>query len=91
MDHVVNRETAAMKGFSSQSCSIADEMEDVCSHLRQLLYAANDYMQDQSGQEALSIVAELVEETMAMADSMRCLAQRIKRSAELLEESDQLL
>ena len=80
-----------MKSFSSESYNIANEMEDVCSHLRQMLYDANSYMQDASGQEAISIVEELVEDTSVAVSFMRSLADQIKKSAELLEESDTLL
>lgn len=80
-----------MKSFSSESYNIANEMEDVCSHLRQMLYDANSYMQDASGQEAISIVEELIEDTSVAVSFMRSLADQIKKSAELLEESDTLL
>lgn len=91
MNHIVNRESEAMKSFSSESYNIANEMEDVCSHLRQMLYDANSYMQDASGQEAISIVEELAEDTMVIVSFMRSLADQIKKSADLLEESDTLL
>ncbi len=91
MDHMVNRESIAMKAFAAQTQEIADSMEDVCSHLRQLLQDANDYMQDESGQEALSIVEELIEDTSKTTVQMRTLANQVKRSADLLEESDTLL
>ena len=80
-----------MRSFASASFSIANELEDVCSHLKQELYAANSYMQDSSGQEAISIVSELAEETMVAVNFVRTLAGRIQKSAELLEESDALL
>lgn len=80
-----------MKSFSSESYNIANEMEDVCSHLRQMLYDANSYIQDASGQEAISIVEELIEDTSVAVSFMRSLADQIKKSAELLEESDTLL
>mgnify|MGYP005790240869 FL=1 len=91
MDHTVNRENIAMKAFATQSQDIADGMEDVCSHLRQLLQDANDYMQDESGQEALSIIEELIEDISKTTVQMRTLANQVKRSADLLEESDTLL
>lgn len=91
MDHIVNRESTRMRSFASESYDIASELENVCSHLKQELYSANSYMQDNSGQEAISIVSELVEETMVAVSFMRLLAGQIKRSAELLEESDKLL
>ena len=91
MDHIVNRESVSMRSFASASFSIANELEDVCSHLKQELYAANSYMQDSSGQEAISIVSELAEETMVAVNFVRTLAGRIQKSAELLEESDALL
>lgn len=91
MDHIVNRESVGMRTFSSESCNIADELEDVCSHLKQELYTANSYMQDGSGQEAIAIVSDLVEDTMVAVSFIRSLAEKIKKSAELLEESDTLL
>lgn len=91
MDHIVNRESVGMRSFVCESYNIANELEDVCSHLKQELYAANSYMQDSSGQEAISIVSELVEETMVAVSFVRTLADQIKKSAELLEESDALL
>ena len=91
MNHIVNRESVAMKIFSSESYNIANEMEDVCSNLRQMLYDANSYMQDASGQEAISIVEELIEDTSVAVSFIRSLADQIKKSAELLEESDTLL
>jgi len=80
-----------MKTFSSEFYNIANEMEDVCSNLKQMLYDANSYMQDESGQEAISIVEELVIGTSVAVSYMRSLADQIKKSAELLEESDALL
>lgn len=91
MNHIVDRESVAMKTFSSEAYNIASEMEDVCSHLRQMLYDANSYMQDHSGQEAISIVEELVEDTSVVLSFIRSLANQIKKSAELLEESNMLL
>ena len=91
MNHIVNRESVAMKTFSSEFYNIANEMEDVCSNLKQMLYDANSYMQDESGQEAISIVEELVIGTSVAVSYMRSLADQIKKSAELLEESDALL
>lgn len=91
MDYIVNRESIGMKLFSSETYNIADEMEAVCAHLQELLYDANDYMQDKSAQEALSIVQELVEETTIAVSAMRIISDKIKKSAELLEESDTLL
>lgn len=80
-----------MRSFASESYNIANELADVCSRLRQELYNANSYMQDSSGQEAISIVSELVEETMVAVSFIQSLAERINKSAELLEESDALL
>lgn len=91
MNHIVNRESVGMKTFSSQSYNIANEMEDVCSHLKQMLYDANDYMQDASGQAAIAIIEELVEESTVAVGVIRALADRIQKSAELLEESNTLL
>lgn len=91
MDHIVNRESVGMRTFSSEAVNIAEEMENVCSQLKQELYTANSYMQDGSGQEAISIVSDLVEETMGVVNYMRLLSAKIRRSAELLEESDTLL
>lgn len=91
MDHIVNRESIGMRAYASESYNIANELEDVCSRLKQELYAANSYMQDNSGQEAIAIVCELVEETMAAVNFVRALAAQIKKSAELLEESNTLL
>ena len=80
-----------MRAFSADSDEIAQELEGVCSRLRQLLNEADGYMQDDSGQKAISIVSELVEETTVTAGCIRSLAGRIQKSAELLEESDTLL
>lgn len=91
MDHIVNRESVGMRTYSSESCNIADELEDVCARLKQELYTANSYMQDGSGQEAIAIVNDLVEDTMVAVIFIRSLAEKIKKSAELLEESDTLL
>jgi len=91
MDHIVNRESVGMRTFSSEAVNIAEEMENVCSQLKQELYTANSYMQDGSGQEAISIVSDLVEETLGVVNYMRLLSAKIRRSAELLEESDTLL
>ena len=91
MDHIVNRESGAMKSFSSVSDGIADEMETVCTHLKQLISEAGSYMQDRSGQSAIRILEELVEETLQTMSRIRLLADRIKQSADLLEESDTLL
>lgn len=91
MNHIVNRESDAMKTFSSESYNVANEMEYVCSHLKQVLYDANCYMQDKSGQEAISIVEELIEDISVAVGFVRSLADQIKKSAELLEESDTLM
>ena len=91
MNYIVNRESVGMRTFSSASNAIANELEDVCSHLKQELYAANSYMQDGSGQAALEILSDLVEETMVAVNFIRTLADQIQLSAELLEESDTLL
>lgn len=91
MDYVVNRESSAMRTFASQADNISDEFERVSDHLRQLLFSAADYMQDQSGRDAISILEDLVEETRTAVNRMRTLAEQVNTSAELLEESDTLL
>ena len=91
MDHIVNRESVAMADFAARTREIAGEMEEVCAHLRRMLWDAGDYMQDASGREAIAIAEELTEDTAAAVDVMRTLAERIGRSAALLEESDRLL
>lgn len=91
MDHIVNRESAEMRSFSTEASVIANDLENVCSHLKHELYDANSYMQDRSGQDAITIVSELVEETELAVNYIRTLADKIKKSAVLLEESDDLL
>lgn len=91
MDHIVNRESAEMHFFSTEAFEIANDLENVCSHLKHELYDANGYMQDRSGQDAITIVSELVEETLLAVNYIRTLADKIKKSAVLLEESDDLL
>ena len=66
MNSIINRESIAMHAFADEAYNNASEFDDVCSRLKIELYEANDYMQDKSGQEALSIVSELIEETMNM-------------------------
>lgn len=91
MNRIVDRESNAMRSFASEACNIADALESVCSHLRQELSDASGCMQDDSGQNAIMIVHDLVEETVVAVSIIRSLSDRIRKSAELLEESDTLL
>ena len=80
-----------MHRFAFESYELANRFEDVCSRLKQKLYNASSYMQDDSGQEAISIVSDLIEETMTDVNRIRTIAERVNKSAELLEVSDSLL
>lgn len=91
MNHIVNRESIGMRTFATASYSITEELSDTCSILTQELYDAKRYMQDESGQEAISIVENLVQETLVATNYIRTLAENINKSAKLLEESDNLL
>lgn len=91
MNYTIDRESVAMKAFSSQAGYIADELDSVVSHLRQMLYQAEGHMKDESAQRALAIVEELVEETVVGVSIIRSTAEMIQKSADLLEQSDELL
>lgn len=80
-----------MRTFASESDNIANELESAAAHLKQLLYDAQEYMQDQSGQTAISIVEELIEETTVAVGFTRFLAEQMVKSAQLLEDSNTLL
>ena len=77
MNRIVDRESVAMKTFSTEVEDIACDMEPVASHLRQMLYEAEGYMQDESGKRAIWGV-----------NSMRWIADAVAKSADLLEQSD---
>jgi hypothetical protein len=91
MNHIVQRESVDMRTFASESCNIADELEATAAHLSNLLTDASAYMQDASGQEAISILEELIEQVTHAISDMRAIADRIAKSAALLEQSDTLL
>ena len=91
MNRIVDRESVAMKTFSTEVEDIACDMESVASHLRQMLYEAEGYMQDESGKRAILIIQELVEDTLVGVNSMRSIADAVAKSADLLEQSDSLL
>lgn len=91
MNHLIHRESLGMKQFSSESCNIASELEDICAHLRQVVCNARSYIQDQSGMEAISVVEELLKDTTVAVGTIHVLANQIEKSAILIEESDTLL
>ena len=91
MNHIIHRESEGMRLFATESSNIADELEVVCSSLKQEISIASGYMQDSNAQDALSVISDLIEETMGSMSRIRMLASQIRKSAVLLEESDTLL
>ena len=91
MNLTVNRETDAMRHFSSEAYALADEMDDIASRMTQLVYDASDHMQDNSGREAISIIEELIEEIRISAAKLYDIGKRVQASAVLLEEADTML
>ena len=85
MNHIVKRESSAMRTFKAEVYEISNETEDIASHLKKLLAQASDNMRDQTGQSAIAIVCELIEETVEATEALKSIA------AEILEESDLIL
>ena len=91
MNHIVKRESSAMRTFKAEVYEISNETEDIASHLKKLLAQASDNMRDQTGQSAIAIVCELIEETVEATEALKSIADKILKSAEILEESDLIL
>ena len=85
------RADVRVRRFTTKSLDIAGELEAVCSSLKQKLSIASKYLQDSSERDALSVISDLIEETMDSTSKIRMLTSQIRESAVLLEESDTLL
>ncbi len=80
-----------MRTFADQAEYFSDNMNRSTDRLRQLLGDAYSCMQDPSGHEALAILEDLVTTCENMTRYTRNLAEKILESAQILEESNELL
>lgn len=91
MSDVINRESEAMKVFSNNAGHDANEIDSCCLRMRRLICDVSSDIQSDNGQEALSIIEDLISEIMDLTEHLLDLTIAVKRSAELLEESDMLI
>lgn len=88
---VIDRQTDAMYRFSNDLEESRDRLRVLLRRLFDLLDAASDSMQDDSGQAALSTLRSISESLDRTAEQAGSLAARVRTSAKLLEQSDDLL
>ena len=91
MDKTIDRDSDAMRSFSKYLEYFSDETDFYCSDLRCNCSAASDLMKDETGEQALSIIAGLAENIVVQIYAARELSERLLKSAELVEESDECI
>lgn len=77
--------------FSSKLNEFCSEMESTISDFRNSCDQASDMMRDESGQRAIRILMSLSEDLYCEIGKARELSQSVLKSAELIEDSDNLL
>lgn len=80
-----------MRSFSRASDNLAREFQVVSDHLSGLLYEAADNMQDESGQEAMAILKDVLADLGIEIQKIDFASQQIYKSAIALEETNELL
>ena len=91
MDKTVDRDSEEMRSFARFLEYFGDETDFYSSDLRCNCSAASDLMRDQTSEEALSIIVGLAEDIIVQVYSARELAERLRKSAELVEQSDECI
>lgn len=91
MDKTIDRDSEAMRSFSTFLEYFCDETDFYSSDLRCNCSAAADLMKDKTGEEALSIIVALAEDITVQIYAAKELSQRLLKSAELVEESDECI
>lgn len=91
MDRIVNRDSTAIRTFSSASENLAGELAESAARLFEMIQEATGYMQDEGGKTAIEIVLDLLEEICASIHVLYCLVDQLNESARLLDEADLLL
>ncbi len=91
MNRIVNRDSDTMRAFARASTSITREFEAVSDHLSSLLYDAEENMQDQSGRDAITIIRDIIAELDGEIKKIAYVSQQITKSAEVLDETNELL
>lgn len=91
MDKTIDRDSEAMRSFSTFLEYFGDETDFYSSDLRCNCSTASDLMKDKTGEEALSIIAALAEDITVQIYAAKELSQRLLKSAELVEESDECI
>jgi len=91
MDKTIDRDSEAMRSFSTFLEYFSDETDFYSSDLRCNCSAAADLMKDKTGEEALSIIVALAEDITVQIYAAKELSQRLLKSSELVEESDECI
>lgn len=91
MNSIISRDSDEMKRYSKASNVIAGDIEEVCSRLKRLLDDSRGFMQDESGQRAISYLENMVSDIGYYNNSVYAMSDRVRKSAELIEEADDLL
>ena len=91
MTNIVNRDTDAMRQFAASldrfCLSISSSAQDLLSSC----FDASDMMRDDSGQQAIHALESLVKDIMGQIDVAERVAENLRYSAKLVEESEALL
>ena len=88
MDNIVSRDPTAMKEFSAKLSEFSDFIAKQSAALVQLCGKAEHAMQDHNGEILIQRLTDMAEDLQARVAYARALADRISRSADILEETE---
>lgn len=91
MNRIIDRDSDEMRSFSKFLDYFCEEMDFYCSDLHCNCSAAAEMMKDATGIQALSIISGLAEDIIVQEYAAGELSGRIKKSAELVEISDECI
>lgn len=91
MDKTIDRDSDAMREFSKATSYFTDEVTFYCDDLQCTLNAAASAVKSENAVKALRELTEMLESIRVKIGAADQLSYRILKSAELVEQSDELI
>ncbi len=91
MDKTIDRDSEAMREFAKAASYFTDEVTFYCDDMQCTLNAASSVVKSENAVKALREVTEMLESIRVKVNATDQLSYRILKSAELVEQSDELI
>ena len=91
MNRIIDRDSDAMRQFAASLEQFSSDLSYTVGDLLASCYDASDMMRDDSGQQALYLLMDIAEDIKVQISAANRVAENLKISAKLVEDSDELL